>query len=118
MAVALAPCADKLHLDILVFHLSRTEIAEHRYVGLASEPLFQCVGHLDAAAHNHHVDVVRGTFQKQVAHISAHHIALHPQRVCGIAYFVKNVLVKNLCQFGIGIYPHFNLFILMLVLIL
>ena len=116
MAVALSPRAHKLHLDVLVFHLSRAEIAEHGYVSLASEPLRQRVSHLYAAAYDHHVDVVGRTFEEYVAHISAHHIALHAQPVGGVSYFVKNVLVKYLCKFVIGIYPHFNLSILLSVM--
>ena len=68
-----------------------------------ADPLLQAAGHLDAAAHDDHVDILRRPLKKNVAHIAAHHIALHAQLVGGLAYLMKNLTVENLCQLGIGI---------------
>ena len=65
--------------------------------------VLQCCSHLNTAAHHHHIDVVGGTFEKNVTYISAYEIALYAQFVSHLAYAVKYVLVKDLCQFGISI---------------
>ena len=65
--------------------------------------VLQCCSHLDAAAHNHHINVVGGAFEEDVTHISAYEIALDSKFVGHLAYAVKNILVKDLCQFGISV---------------
>ena len=70
---------------------------------ILSQFVLQCCCHLDTASHNHHIYVVGGTFEKNVTYISAYEIALYAQFVSHLAYAVKNVLVKDLCQFGISV---------------
>ena len=57
VAVALPTGTDKLHLHIPVFHLCRSEIAEHREVGRLAENVLQRCSHTNAASYNHHVDI-------------------------------------------------------------
>ena len=68
-----------------------------------SQFVLQCCCHIDTASHHHYINVVGGTFEENVAHISAYEIALYAQFVSHLAYAVKYVLVKDLCQFGICI---------------
>jgi hypothetical protein len=53
--------------------------------------------------HDDDVDVVAGTLQENVTHIAAHHIALHAETVGGSTDLAEYLLVKNLCQFFVGI---------------
>ena len=57
VAVALPSGTDKLHLHVPVFHLCRSEIAEHREVGRLAENVLQRCSHTNAASYNHHVDI-------------------------------------------------------------
>lgn len=66
-----------------------------------AQRLLQPLCHLDATAHDHHIDVVRRTLKKYVAHVAAHEVALYAHFVCHFAYLMKYLFVENLCQFGI-----------------
>ena len=90
-------------------------------MSLAAEHALQLLGHRNAHAdtsfplasrrggqgvrlsHNDDVDVVAGTFQEDVAHVTAHDIALHAEMVGSSTDLVEYRLVKNLCQFIVGI---------------
>ena len=61
---------------------------------LSSQLALEFFGHTDAASHDHHVDVIGSPLQKQVAHVSAHHIALHVQVVGYAADGLEYILVK------------------------
>ena len=108
--IALASCAYKLHFGVVILHLRRAEVAIYSQMGAPSARLrvlsqfvLQCCCHIDTASHHHYINVVGGTFEENVAHISAYEIALYAQFVSHLAYAVKYVLVKDLCQFGICI---------------
>ena len=82
VAVTLLAGAYELHLVFNAFltklHLRRTEIPENREMSLAPQHLFQFLRHRDAAADNHHVDIVGRPFQEDIPHVAAHDIALQP----------------------------------------
>ena len=61
---------------------------------------------LYAAAHHHHVDVARWPFEEEVAHVSAHHVALKAEPVGRVGYGVEYVLVERLGQFFVCKYLH------------
>ena len=81
VAVAFLARTDELDFLMAVLHLRRTEVAEHRKVGTAAKPGGKRLGHAYAAADNHDVNVVGRALQKQVAYVTAHQVALQPQRV-------------------------------------
>ena len=58
-----------------------------------SQLTLQCLGHLDAAAHDDDIDIVGGPLEENVAHIAANDIAFHAQMVGHLAYLVEDVLV-------------------------
>ena len=104
VAVALATSTDKFKFYIFAhLHLCRTEVLENGEVSLASESFFHLFGQSDATAHNNHVDVVRRSFEKDVAHVATHHITFEPQMVGSIAYQMKDIIIEYFCQFGIRV---------------
>jgi hypothetical protein len=50
-------------------------------MGATSQCLAVGLGHLEPAAYYNHIDILAGTFQKQVTNISSHYITLQPQTV-------------------------------------
>ena len=62
-------------------------------MSLAAKRVLQFLSHLNAATNNDYVDIVAGTFKKDVAHITAHDIALHAQPISRIAYLVEYFLI-------------------------
>lgn len=94
VAVAFLARTHKFYLEVAVLHLCGAEVAEYRQMRLASQLALEFFGHTDAASHDHHVDVIGSPLQKQVAHVSAHHIALHVQVVCHAADGLEYILVK------------------------
>ncbi len=106
--IALFSCSDELHLSVLELHLRSPITMKDRQFGFFPEPVFECGCHFDATSHHHDIDVIGRLLQKDVAHITSHHIALHPQ---GISYFrqkSKQFIIKKFCQFGICIILHSN----------
>ena len=99
--VTFPPGSHEFHLRVVEFHLRRSKIPEDREMSLLAQLLLQCLGHLDAAAHDHHVDVVGGTLKEKVAHISPYDIALQSQAVGGLRDLVEDFLVEKLCQFSV-----------------
>ena len=81
VAVPLRPCPDELHLRVLILHLCRTKITEDGLMCLLPQNGLQLACHLNTASHDHHVNIIRRTFQEQVAHITAYHIAFKAQFV-------------------------------------
>lgn len=106
MAIALLAGSHKLHFERSAFHLSCTEIAEHRQMCLAPQHCLKARGHLNAATHHHHIDIVGRPLQKEVAHISAYHIAGQMQRIGCLRYLVKYISIEYLSQLAVGKYPH------------
>ena len=96
MAVTLLACSHELNLVAAVFHLRSAEVGIHRQVCAASELLAEGACHLNAFAHHDNVDVCRWTLQEYVAHVSAHNIALHLQRIGRLAYLAEDGGVKQL----------------------
>ena len=68
-------------------------------MGSASQTFAQCLGHLDAAAHYDHVDILRGTLQVEVAHVAAHDVTFESQFVGRVTDEVKQLCVEHLLQF-------------------
>ena len=99
MAVAFLAGTYKLHFRAAPFHLCRAEVLEHREVCLAAQVLGERFGHGNAAAHHHHVDVVRVAFQEEVAHVAPHEVALHAQFIGRFRDMVEDVLVYLLLDF-------------------
>ena len=62
---------------------------------LLAQFLPECLGHRDAAAHDDDVDVLRGTFEEEVAHVSAHGVALQSQLVGRLGDFVEDGFVES-----------------------
>ena len=86
VAVAFTPCTHKFQFLSVPLYLCGAEIAEQGKVSLSPAKAFgngRC--HVNARAHDHHVDVVGGTLEEEVAHVAAHEVALHAQGVGGIA---------------------------------
>lgn len=59
---------------------------------------FQCVGKLYAAAHHNHVDIVRRSFKKQVADISADNITFEVKRIGGRRNLMEYIFIKQACH--------------------
>ena len=54
---------------------------------------FQLFSHGDTTANNHNINIVRGTFQEDIPHIPANHIALQTQLVCSCTDLVEDFLI-------------------------
>ena len=97
VTVALLTSSHKLHLVfgtlLPEFHLGSTKVLKYAKMCFLAYDALEFLGHLDAAANYHHIDIVRRTFQEYVAYISAHHIALQTQSICSLAYLVEDVLI-------------------------
>ena len=72
----------------------------------ATQRLAVSLGHLQTAAHNHHINILAGTIQKQVSHISTHHITLQPQTVSSLRQQPELLAVKQPGQFLVTVYLH------------
>ena len=107
VAVALLTGTHKLDLHAMVFDLGGAEVAEHRYVGLAPQGLLEGLGHLYAAAHHDHVDIVRQPLKKQVSYITAYHIARHAQLIGHAPYGSEYVLVEQFGQLCVTQISHY-----------
>ena len=97
VAVALTASAHKLHLHLSHLHLGGAEIAENRKVGLSPQLFLQAASHIDAAAHDHHVDVFRWPFQEDIANEAAHDIAFYSQFVGRIGNQMEYVFIEYFC---------------------
>ena len=99
VAVALAPRAHELHFERAPLHLGRAEVAEHGEAGLLAEPLLELRGEADAAAHDDDVDVAGWSFEEEVAHVAADHVALQAELVGLLGYGVEDFGVERPGQF-------------------
>ena len=108
--IGFAACAHELHFERAALHLGRAEVAKHRHMRLLAQFLPECLGHRDAAAHDDDVDVLRGTFEEEVAHVSAHGVALQSQLVGRLGDFVKmglsNRSMRSCCVSSIIVFPY------------
>jgi hypothetical protein len=75
-------------------------------MSMPAEAMLQFFGHLNATAHDHHVDVVGGTLQENVTHIAAYHVALNAQMVGSLTYLMEYLLIKDFSQLFVGIKLH------------
>ena len=75
-------------------------------MSLLAQPLLQGLSHFDAAAHHHHVDVVGRSFEKKVANIATHYIAFQLQGISHSGQVMKDRLIKEMSQVGIGEITH------------
>ena len=79
LRVGLLACPDKLDLRAAGAHHSRSESLEYR--DFAPHLASQCLGNLDAVAHDHHVDVGRWATKVVVANVAAHDVGLHAETI-------------------------------------
>jgi hypothetical protein len=78
-------------------HLSSAEIPEDSEMRLTPHHPLQFLGHLDAAPHDDHVDIVGRTFKEDVPDISPDDITLESETVGRLADLVEYFLVENVC---------------------
>ncbi len=71
-----------------------------------AQTLLQGLGQGYAAAHYHHVDVLGRAFEKEVAHVASHHVALQPEAVGSLGNQVEDVVGKQLGELVVG--PKFH----------
>ena len=64
---------------------------------LLAQPLLQCLSNSDTAAYHDNIDIIGGTFQKDVSHISTYHITLNTHLIGRITNEVEYLFVKYLC---------------------
>ena len=125
MAVALTACPHELHLgeSLLVLPLLRSEgsldlcrpeiaeDAEPCLAMIALEMVDECLGHSNARGilrmslrgHYDDIDILGGTLQEDVTHITAHHVSLQSQTIGCIADEVEDgVAVQVQGQFFVG----------------
>ncbi len=107
--VALLAGSHKFHLDFLlcltveVFHLGGAKVLKHRQVSALAQLLLQSLRHgypraLHASVGSyHHINVIAFAFQKNITHISSHHVCLHLHAVGNSAYPVQYFLVYYPC---------------------
>jgi hypothetical protein len=97
VTVTLLAGTDEFHFNFCVslpdFYLCRTEILENRQVSLPAKRAFQLTGYLNATAHDDNVDVVAGTFEEDVAHVTAYDVTFYAKVVGCRADLVKYLLV-------------------------
>ena len=102
MAVAFFPRSDELYFIVAVFDLGCSEMAKHRDVRFPSQSLPQGIGYANTAPDDHDVDVIRRTFEKEVAHVAAYDVAFESECIGSFGNTVKNILIEQFCQLGIG----------------
>ncbi len=94
--IRFAACADELHLGALPAQHRRTECLEYRHLGAQLAP--QILGHGNAVANHHYIDIGRGAAQIVVAHESANDIGLHAEAVYRLAYMPENGVIQR-CRY-------------------
>ena len=77
--IRLFACTYEFHLHTVILHLCSTEILEYGDVCSLTQVFSQCLGHLDAAPHHYYIYIFRRAFQKNVAYVATHHIALQTE---------------------------------------
>ena len=93
---AYAPALDTalgVYLPLIVVNciiLGRAEIAKYRQVGTMADARLDGFGNGDAAAFDHHVNILRWTVHQQIAHVAADDVALHAQFVGHLANELKH----------------------------
>ena len=73
---------------------------------LFAEFFLQLFGHANPTSDHHHIDVFRGSFKENVAHITAHDITFHTEFVGAVANQVKNRLIEQFGKFLVAIKSH------------
>ena len=92
-------CPYKLHLCTAVLQLCRTKVLKDGNVRTTSQTLAQCLGHRNATAYYHYINILGGTLQENIAYISANNITLQSQFICCLGYPLEYVVTKMLSQF-------------------
>ena len=110
MTITLLAGTHKLHFHTATLHLGGAEITENREMSLAPKLLFQRFSHLYATPHHHNINIVGRSFEKEVADIASHHVALHAKVVSHTTDLSENIFIKQLCQFGICKISHYSSF--------
>ena len=107
--IALLACSHKFHLYFLlcltveVFHLGSAKILKHRQVSALAQLLLQSLRHsYPRAPHTsvgsyHYINIIAFALQKNITHISSHHVCLHLHAVGNSAYPVQYFLVYYPC---------------------
>ena len=102
MRVGLLAGTDELHFRTAELQLGRTEVLEDRHMRTLAQPTAQRLGHGNAAAHHNHIDILGRTLQKNVANVSAYHVAFQPKLVCRRGYLLEYIVTETLFQFFRG----------------
>ena len=105
--IALPTRTDKLHLHAVPLDLRRAEVAKDAEVSTLAQLADQSCGHLDAAAYNDDINVLRRTLQEEVTHIAADEIALHSHRIGYCANAVKHRGFQGLAYFFLTEIAHY-----------
>ena len=79
-------CTHKLHFRAVILQLRRPEILEDGKMRPTPQTPGQRLGHGNAAAHHHHIDVLGRTLQEYVAHVAADYVALQSQFIRRFGY--------------------------------
>ena len=75
-------------------------------MGAAAKHAFEFLCNGDATTHDDDVDVVAGTFEKDVAHIATDDVAFYAEAVGSLTNLMEYGLVEYLGQFVVGIEFH------------
>ena len=97
VTITLLAGSNELHLILLAFlpelHLGRAEVPKDAQMGLAPHHTLQFLGQTDAAAHDHHVDIIGGALEEDVPHIAPYDVALKAQAISRLTDLPKHLLV-------------------------
>lgn len=100
--------ADKFNFHPFILHLRRAKVFENRDVRPLPQLFAQRFRHGNSAADYHYIYIFRGTLQKDIAYITAHHVALQSEGIRRFGYFPENRFAEMLLQFLLSQFYHSN----------
>ena len=110
VGVAFAAGTYKLHLLALPFQLGCAEVAKYRQVRTVANTRLDGLGNGNAAAFDHHVNILRWAVHQQIAHVAANDVALHIEFIGhltneledGTADFIFEFLKREMLHIRVG----------------
>ena len=97
--VRFSACTYKFDFRTFIFYLCRSEILENRNVRPPSQMPAERFRHCNSTAYNYYIYIFRGTLQKNIANITAYHIALQTERIRRFGYLSEDGFAELLLQF-------------------
>ena len=92
-------CTHKLNFRTIVLQLCRTEILEDGNMRPTPQTLTQRLGHGNATAYHHHINILGRTLQENITYISTDYVTFQSQFISRFGYPLEYIITKILLQF-------------------